>query len=85
MWGNGTEESQETLIDTNFEDQGSLSLQNLYLQDLEGPIPTDNNPISFLVEASVPGGATTVRLVAAEGGAIPTPGTIKIILTASSN
>lgn len=85
MWGNGTEESQETLIDMNFDDQGTFSSQNLYLQDLEGPVPTDGNPVSFLVEASVPGGATTVRLVAAEGGVISTPGTIKIILTASSN
>jgi hypothetical protein len=83
-WGNGTEEAQSTLIDLDFTPQQPLSFQNTYLQDLEGPIPASSAPITFMIEVTVPGGATTVRLVAAEGGVPGAPGTIGITLTASS-
>jgi hypothetical protein len=83
-WGNGTDEAQSTLIDLDFTPQQPFSLQNTYLQDLEGPIPASSAAITFMIEAVVPGGATTVRLVAAEGGVPGAPGTIGITLTASS-
>ncbi len=85
IWGNGTEEAQQTLIDTDITIVQPNSLQNTLLQDLEGPIPSTTAPVSFMIEASVPGGATTVRLIAAEGGIPGAPGTIGITLTASTD
>jgi hypothetical protein len=83
MWGNGVEEVQETVIDTDLFISQPVGAQNLLLQDLDGPVPTDGYPISFTVYASVPGGATHVRLLAAERGMTALPGTIKIVLTGS--
>jgi hypothetical protein len=84
MWGNGTEETQETLLNTEFTPNDPYSDQSLYLQDLDGPIPQNNSPVSFMIEAAVPGGATTVRLLASEGGVPGSPGTLGITLTAST-
>ncbi len=83
IWGNGTEETQQTLIDNCITVNNANSLQNLFLQDLESPIPPDGNQVNFMIEVRVPGGATTVRLIAAEGGVPGAPGTIGITLTAS--
>jgi len=83
-WGNGVEETQETLVDKEIMGTGPNVTQNMFLQDLEGPVPVDDNPITFILEADVPGGATTVRLIASEGGVLGAPGTIGITLTASS-
>jgi len=84
MWGNGTEEIQETLLDLDYATFNQYSIQNLSLQEFEGPIPPDNSPVNFMIEAGVPGGSTTVRLIATEGGVPGSPGTIGITLTASS-
>jgi len=84
-WGNGTEETNETLIDTNIQVNEPGSRQNMYLQTLSGPTPPDDNPITFILETSVPGGSTTVRLIAAEGGVPGSPGTCGITLTASTD
>jgi hypothetical protein len=84
LWGNGTDETQQTLIDLDFTAQQPNSFQNMYLQDLEGPIPQTSAPVNFMVEVSVPGGCTTVRLVASEGGVPGAPGSIGITLTASN-
>jgi hypothetical protein len=84
LWGNGTEETQQTLIDQDITIQQPNSFQNMLLQDLDGPIPQSGLPISFMVEAVVPGGSTTVRLLASEGGMPGTPGSCGITLTASS-
>jgi len=84
MWGNGIEETQSTLINENFvEINTAESSQNMFINDLVGPAPINNNPISFMLETASPGGTKTVRLLAAEGGS-GTPGTISITLTASS-
>jgi len=85
MWGNGTEETQETLLDADFTTNNQFSDQNLFLQELDGPVPPNSNPVGFMIEVSVPGGATTVRLLAAEGGVPGSPGTIGITLTASTS
>jgi hypothetical protein len=87
LWGNGTEEIQETLLDTDIIEEPGDNVhvgQDLFAQDLFGPAPNDNNPVSFVLYARVPGGATTVRLVAAEKGVPSTPGTVGITLTAST-
>jgi hypothetical protein len=85
LWGNGTEEIQETVRDLDIVPEDSSRIaQNLFLQDLLGPTPVDDNPISYVLSVTVPGGVTTVRLVAAEGGVPASPGTIGITLTAST-
>jgi hypothetical protein len=84
MWGNGTEETQETLIDHDITISNQFSSQNMFLQELDGPVPPDNNPVNFMLEVGVPGGASTVRLIAAEAGVPGAPGTIGITLTAAT-
>lgn len=85
LWGNGTEETQSTLLSHDFDEYSSaISNQDMYLQDMNGPIPDGPNPISFSIETTVPGGAKTVRLLASESGMQGAPGIISITLTASS-
>ena len=85
MWGNGVEESQETIVDTDIAGPSIMGQQGMFLQDLTGPVPADDNPISFVLYVSVPGGAKTVRLLASEAGVPGIPGIVGITLTASSN
>lgn len=85
FWGDGSSEYQQTLITSNFiEPDSDSSVQDMFLNDLKGPVPENDNPIRFLLELSVPGGQTTVRLLAAEGGVQGAPGTCEIILTGSA-
>jgi hypothetical protein len=84
LWGNGVEETQSTLVDTDFTSSDPFSQQGMFLEDLKGPVPQTNDKVSFSIETSVPGGATTVRLLAAEGGVVGAPGSISITLTAAS-
>jgi hypothetical protein len=84
LWGNGVEETQETLVDSCITISSPYSTQNMFLQDLDGPAPQDNNPISFILYVTIPGGSTTVRLIASEKGVPGAPGTLGITLTASS-
>lgn len=85
LWGNGTEEIQETVRDLDIVPEDSSHIaQNLFLQDLLGPTPVDDNPIGYVLSVIIPGGVTTVRLVTAEGGVPTSPGTISITLTAST-
>lgn len=91
LWGNGQEEVQETTVSF---DLGApvgpslappVAMNTMYLQALTGPMPPDNNPISFILYVGVPGGAKTVRLLAAEAGVPGAPGTVGITLTASTD
>jgi len=85
FWGNGVEETQETLVDHDILIVNSAnSSQDMFLQSLDGPAPLDGNPINFILYVTIPGGTTTVRLIAAEKGVPGAPGTIGITLTASS-
>jgi hypothetical protein len=86
LWGNGVEEIQETVLDMDMVDEGNDAHvgQNLFAQDLFGPSPNDDNPLSFILYTSVPGGVTTARLIAAERGMPLQPGIIGITLTAST-
>jgi hypothetical protein len=84
MWGNGTEETQSSIINGTFSSLGSAYASNqVRLNDLIGPTPSGDDPIFFMVESSVPGGSTTVRLLIAEGGVIGLPGVAEISLTGS--
>lgn len=86
MWGNGSEETQATVISASAAAVSSvLTAQPMRLSDLMGPVPPDDSPVSFLLETTAPGGSTTVRLLASEGGVPGLPGTIGITLTASSD
>jgi hypothetical protein len=85
LWGNGVEETQETMIDMNYDVLSpSTVAQGMYLQNLTGPIPDTDNPVNSILHVCVPGGATTARLLACEEGTPATPGTIGVTLTASS-
>lgn len=85
MWGNGQEESQETLVDCEILVEGDESSQHLYLQELDGPVPPDSSPITFILQTTAPGGARTVRLLAAEEGVPGSPGVLGITLTAATS
>jgi hypothetical protein len=85
MWGDGVTESQETLLDLATFTNEPLSSQNTYLQEMNGPTPSDGNPISFVIEGIVPGGAKTARLIAAEKGVPGAPGIVGITLTAATD
>ena len=86
LWGNGTEETQSTMVDLDFTGVDTArSQQDSYMNDFKGPEPTTNNCINFSFETNVPGGATTVRLLVAEGGQVAAPGIISITLTAASD
>ena len=85
LWGNGIEETQSTLIQDEFAQLSTaMSSQDMFINDLTGPQPVDNNKVAFLLETTVPGGAKTVRLLAAERGNCNSPGTTFITLTAAS-
>jgi hypothetical protein len=85
LWGNGVEESQETMIDlSDVSNAPSTAIQNMYLQDLAGPVPETNSPVNSILYINVPGGAVTVRLLASEKGQLGTPGSVGITLTAAS-
>ena len=84
LWGNGTDETPQTLIDLDININQPNSTQNTFIQNLEGPIPQSDAPVNFMIEVSVPGGSTTVRLIASEGGVPGIPGSLGITLTASS-
>lgn len=79
-WGNGVDEVQETIVGSSL----VPPLTNMALQTLQSPVPIDNNPINFIFYTSIPGGAKTVRLLAAENGQLGNPGTVGITLTAST-
>ncbi len=85
MWGNGSEETQASIINGTFASFGAaLATNQIRLNDLVGPVPNSDDPINFLIESTVPGGATSVRLLIAEGGMIGIPGSAEITLTGSS-
>lgn len=78
--GNGTEEGNDITIDQNIVVAQPLGTQNIYEQQLAGPIPASAAAITYVVAVRVPRGATKIRLIAAEGGVPATPGTIAIAL-----
>jgi len=81
LFGNGTEEGHDISLDQIVTVAQPLGTQNVYEQQLAGPIPADGSPITYVIAVHVPRGATTIRMLAAEGGVPGTPGTITIALT----
>lgn len=85
LWSNGTEETQETIINNSNATIDPLNLvtgSNLY--QINGPLPDTDDPVNFIYYFSIPGGVSKVRLIAAEKGFPASPGFIQISLTASS-
>ncbi len=85
LWGDGVDEVQETIFDTDIapDDNPLDGTQSLFLQNLKSPTPITDDPIHFILYVRVPGGSKTVRLVASEVGFPPSPGYAGITLTAS--
>jgi len=79
--GNGTEEGLEIAIDQTIVVVQPIGTQNIYEQQLAGPIPATAAAITFVIAVKVPRGATTIRMIAAEGGVVGAPGTLAIALT----
>lgn len=81
LWGNGTEEGHEIILDqsslTTAQPVGNVRVLE---QQIECPHPADGNPIVIVLAFRVPRGATTGRLLLAEGGAVGTPGTAALTL-----
>lgn len=85
LWGNGYEENQETALNNALTVVSTqLVSQGMSLLDYVGPTPVSDDPVSFVLYAEIPGGAKSVRLKAAERGAVGMPGSVGITLTASS-
>lgn len=84
LWGNGVEEAQSTLINGDFINNSQNSLQNMYMNVYNGPVPLTDDFITFSIETVVPGGSKTARLLASESGLPMQPGIIEITLTAST-
>ena len=78
MWGDGTSEYQEAIIENNIPGPQIMAFQNIL-----GPVPPDGSMVGYVLYVSNPGGAKTVRLLANEAGNPGTPGIIGITLTAS--
>lgn len=84
QWSNGVEEANEAV-----EDLSSLVVAqpigtiNVYEHEMLGPIPGNATPLVYPLVFDVPDGTSGVRLIAAERGAIATPGTVLIALTGS--
>jgi hypothetical protein len=84
VWSDGTDEAREAVIDAAVTVAAPNGRQPVYLSELDGPVPADGTVIRFVVEATVPAGMLTGRLLAAEAGVVGTPGTASITLTAGS-
>jgi len=81
LFGNGTEEGNDISIDQTVVVVQPVGTQNIYDQQLAGPIPASAAAITYVIAVKVPRGATRIRMIAAEGGVPGTPGTIAIALT----
>lgn len=80
LFGNGTEEGNDVVLNTAIAVAQPFGTQQIFEQTIEGPHPSSGAAINFVIATRVPRGATTARIVAAEGGVPATPGTIAIAL-----
>lgn len=78
LWGNGTEEGPEMVRDTALIVAQPLGIEQGYQFRMYGPTPSGAGAITYVIAFDVPAGATTAKLLAAELGAVGTPGTIAI-------
>jgi hypothetical protein len=78
QWSDGSKTISPTTVNKTPESVNGYARRRLYLEELQGIAPDDANALSFDVSFGVPRTATGVRLLAAEGGAVGTPGTIEI-------
>ncbi len=86
MWGDGVNEFQETVVDSNMHvDNSSSHHQVLSLQELDGPVPVDDSTVNSIIYTKIPGGVKSVRLLAREKGSVSNPGIITVTLTGSGS
>jgi len=86
MLGNGTEETQGVVVNPSSLDVTTAPPQgryNVFMEQINGPIPTGAGAISYSLRFCLDGGYTTFRLLVTEAGVVDTPGTIAIALTTS--
>lgn len=85
LWGNGTEEGRAIVIDTDSlvvaGDEGEFDVLR---SEPQGPPPQTGSAIEYVFPFDVNGGATTVRIIAAEQPVTAAnPGSLLITLTGS--
>lgn len=80
LFGNGTEEGNDVVLNTAVTVVQPFGTQQIFEQIIEAPHPAAAGAINFVVATRVPRGATTIRMLAAEAGVVGTPGTIAIAL-----
>ena len=82
QWSDDVDESSELILDEgSFVAAAPLGTVNVYMARILGPVPADDNPVSYVLSYIVPYGATKFRLLCAEIGAVATPGTIAVAVT----
>jgi hypothetical protein len=82
QWGNDTEEADELILDeSSFAATPPTGRVSVYQMRLAGPVPADNNPITYALVLDVPYGSTKARLNVSEGGDIANPGNITVAYT----
>ena len=82
QWTNGVEESSQLILDqSSFAGGSPIGDVNVYVEEVLLPTPNSDSPLSYVLTAVVPYGATGFRLLAAERGVALTPGTIEIAYT----
>jgi hypothetical protein len=84
LFSNGTEEGNDIVIDQSVTVAQPFGTQPIYEQVIQAPAPADANPIVFVLPVKVAVGSTNVRLLAAEGGVVGTPGTMAIAVASGT-
>lgn len=80
--GVGIQMSGNTMLDlSSFAAAAPLGAVNFYVEQLKGPAPSDADALSYQLTFKLPAFVTIVELLAAEVGAVGTPGTIEILYT----
>lgn len=82
LWGNGTEEAPELVVDDTIVAQTGDHATFLVWNGIHRfPAPSTDAEVVFQVSVEVPAGATTARLLVAEEGDTTNPGTADVFLT----
>lgn len=82
QWSDDVDECSELILDEgSFVAADPLGSANVYVGRILGPIPSDDNPLSYVMSYIVPYGATKFRLRSAEIGDVNNPGTIIVAVT----
>lgn len=78
----GGDSGRATVLDlSSFTAANPEGTTKFYLEDLDGPAPTDGQPITYELTFLLPADVTGIDLMAAEKGVTATPGTIGVRFT----